>query len=103
MFWSCKFSANSFERKRGQEVFERASVGEVLVALAFQPHLAPEHSVDEEEIPERENHANDPPSEAHAKPVVSSGCIVDGQAARWIRGCGENHGIQTKCSTNQHS
>src|SRR5262245_13957550 len=49
-----------------------------LVPFPFQPHLAPEHAVDKEEVAKRENHTKKPPNQSNAQSVMTSSRVVDG-------------------------
>src|SRR5664280_1503970 len=80
------------------------SAGSVSVLAAFaQLYLAPEHSIDKDEISESENHSYRPPHEADTQPVRTSCGVVDGQAIAGFRACGQHVGIEREGRSHQHA
>src|SRR5581483_1261040 len=68
----------------------------------FHSYLPPEHTIDEDEIPERQNHCNAPPHQSNTQPVMRRGAVVNGEAVFRICG-GQHHRVQCERSADQHS
>src|ERR1700686_4534424 len=62
------------------------------VAFPFEVYFALEHAEQQGEVAERENHPQEPPSEANRQAMLARGWVVDGQVTGGIGAGGKHHG-----------